>query len=443
MKKPVVAVAGGGHGGIACAALLAGKGFDVTVYERSKEGELGYDWTDIFDPKAFAAAGIPMPESSLYEKKTNMTFYSPDFRTGLTQNVPDSAAEIKMERKDLYAHIIRHAVSCGVRFCYETQVISPIVLGNRVAGIRTDKGDVYADLVIDACGIDSPVRSNLPASFGIQPHVKEFEQFYVYRAFYNRVEGVEVKDPYKVCMLAEGITGIGWIAAEEKYADLLIGRFEPFDLKEAERTAAYYRRTNPVLGTKVLRGGSFVKIPVRQPLSLMVADGYAAIGDSAYMTVPIIGSGIANSFKAAGMLADTVCADAECSFTAQTLWPYQVRFFKELGNGLAPLASVKLLLTRLEPQELDYIFAHGILTADDMTITADDTGLASMLGGITPQDAMNKVKYVLKYKSLLKKILRVGKDIAAVTLLTAAMPKKWNAVSVKKWAAQYENAFRA
>ena len=36
----------------------------------------------------------------------------------------------------------------------------------------------------------------------------------------------DVKDKYKVCLLPGGNTGVGWIAAEEEYSDLLIGLFE-------------------------------------------------------------------------------------------------------------------------------------------------------------------------------------------------------------------------
>ena len=49
MGKKII-VAGLGHGGIAAAAMLAKRGFDVTGYEKKSEGTLGYDWTDIFAP---------------------------------------------------------------------------------------------------------------------------------------------------------------------------------------------------------------------------------------------------------------------------------------------------------------------------------------------------------------------------------------------------------
>ena len=60
-----IIVAGAGHGGIAAAAILAQNGYDVTVYERGKEGTLGYDWTDIFAPGALKIAGIGMPPEEM------------------------------------------------------------------------------------------------------------------------------------------------------------------------------------------------------------------------------------------------------------------------------------------------------------------------------------------------------------------------------------------
>lgn len=436
MKR--IIVAGGGHGGIAAASMLAKRGFDVTVYEKKAEGTLGYDWTDIFAPGALAEAELPMPPRDRYEYKENMTFYGPGFHTGLRQEIPADKLEIKMERRDLYAHLISHAVANGVRFVYGCAVEKPLMLGSRVAGLRTAAGDVYADLVIDACGIDSPVKNGLPPVCGIRAEVGENNQFFVYRAFYNRVGRDEVQDRYKVCLFAEGKLGIGWVATETAHTDLLIGRFSPFDQAEADRTADYYRQTNPSLGTELLRGGQFVKIPVRQPLSRLVCDGYAAIGDAAYMTVPIIGSGIANSLRAARMLCDTVAADTQGAFSAWTLWPYQVRYYRALGSGFAVLACVKEALTVFTPEELDYLFDQGVINAKDLSIDADTTKVMQIFGKNSVEDLQKKLAGVAKQKALLKKMLSVGKKIAAVASVTAAMPKSFAPDTVEKWVRAYE-----
>lgn len=441
MKKRII-VAGAGHGGLAAAALIAQKGFDVTVFEKKKETELGYDWTDIFAPGALDIAGIPMPEKDKFTYKDNMTFYSPNCKRGLVQNVPVDQLEIKMERSDIYSLLVEHAKKCGVSFKFECEVNSPLVLGNRVVGIKTSDGDFYADLVIDAAGIDSPVRKNLPASLNIEKDEGEFSRFYVYRAFYNKACEEPAKDVYKVYMLPQGKLGIGWVASEEDFTDVLIGRFSPLSEEDKNESLLSMQKENPRLGTKVVRGGQNVSIPVRQPLSVLVADGYAAIGDSAFMTVPIIGSGIANSFKAARILADVVTEDKDGSFSAATLWKYQREFFKKLGSGLAGLACVKLLLTKLKPEELDYMFETGVLTADDLTIGADSTSLLKMLNGITVGDIANKVKNVVKDKELLKKILSAGERIAKVTAVVSAMPRSYTRGAVEAWSRKYRDCFK-
>ena len=439
MSRKII-VAGGGHGGIAVASILSRNGFDVTVYEKNSRENMGYDWTDIFDPKALVKADIPMPDNSLFEYKENMTFYSPDEKTPIRQRVPKEELEIKMERKDIYNLLIDTAEKNGVKLVYNCNVESAIIKDNRVVGINTSNGEIYGDLIIDACGCESPVRISLPEEFGIEKHPAKNEKFYVYRAFYNKANEKPVEDKYKVCLLPEGKLGIGWVATEEEYTDLLIGRFEPFDMAEVEKTAEYYRSRNESLGTEVVRGGQFVEIPVRQSLSLMVANGYAAIGDSAFMTVPIIGSGIANSLRVAPLLAKAIMDDRSETYTAKALWQYQYKFYKNLGSGLAPLAAVKLLLTKITPEQLDYIFEKGILTWKEMTITADTTSITDFVHPAL--DMPKRAVSIVKDKDLLKKMLKVGADIGKIMALCIALPKEYNKEKVKHWAEKYNKIFK-
>ncbi len=439
MGKKIL-VAGLGHGGIAAAALIAKAGFDVTVYEQKKEGTLGYDWTDIFAPDALAVAGMSMPPKDKFEYKEDMTFFGPSMKTGLRQHVPQEKLEIKMERRDIYAHFIKHALECGVKIEYEHKVLGPIILGNRVVGIKTEKGDIYGDLVIDSCGMNSPVRMNLPEEFGIEKEVARNEKITIYRAFFNKASDEAVEAKFKVMLFAGGELGVNWIASEDDHTDLLMGRFNDFTLEDVERFSDYLRETNPRLGTEILRGGQFVEIPVRQPLSVMVADGYAAIGDCAFMTVPLIGSGIANCLKASRILANAVIADKNQSFTAETLWKYQQGYYKELGAGLAPLACGKLLLLNLTPEEVDYVMDNGILNEDLMTIGADFTGLGSV--NIDPRALINQAKQVCQDPELLKKIIACGVRMGKAAAACAMMPKRWNAKRVRSWAKVYEFVYK-
>lgn len=440
MHKKII-VAGMGHGGLAAAAILAKKGFDVTVYEQKSAGTLGYDWTDIFDPKAFAVAGLSMPDKALYTYKEDMTFFNPSMTVGLRQHVPPAQREIKMERRDLYAHLIHCAETSGAKLVYDCTVRGPLMVGSRVVGIATEQGDFYGDLVIDACGMDSPVRKNLPVCVPIEKEVARLDRISIYRAFFDRAGSGEVHDPFKVILFADGICGISWIATEEKYTDLLIGRFADFDMAEVDRFADYLRQTNPQLGHTVLRGGQFVQIPVRQPLSVMVWNGYAAIGDSAFMTVPLIGSGIANALRAARLLADTVVADGYGRFDCETLWPYEVRYFRALGRGLAPLAAAKRLLLKMTPQDIDYFFTSGTLNEDNITMTADFHSLFDLIR-FDPADLLHKGKTIVQNKPAMQKLLSGVPKIAGAMALSAAIPTHWEERAVRRWAARYAACFQ-
>ncbi len=434
-----IIVAGLGHGGIAAAAQLAGAGYDVTVYEQKKEGTLGYDWTDIFAPGSLGTAGIPMPPADKFSYKEDMTFFGPSERKGLRQHVPQDQLEIKMERRDIYEHLINHAVSCGVKIVYECKVNAPIILGSRVIGISTDKGDIYGDLIIDACGMNSPVRRNLPESFGIQREIARSEKISIFRAFYEKASDEEVEAKFKVSLFKDGKQGISWVASEDEYTDVLIGRFDDLDEEEAQRFTELLRKDNPRLGKNIVRGGQFVEIPVRQALSQLVADGYAAIGDSAFMTVPLIGSGIANSLKASKCLADAVNADKNGFYNCETLWPYQYNFFKTLGGGLAPLANAKSFLLTLTPEEIDYAIESGMVTEDNVTIGADFTSAASLNTDFL--DIFNKAKLICKNPVLLKKLPSAGSKIAKAMGVCSMIPRKYSSEKVKNWKKMYEAAF--
>ncbi len=440
MSKKII-VAGLGHGGIAAAAMLADAGYDVTVYEMKAVGTLGYDWTDIFDPKALKIAKIPMPDEDKYEYKEDMTFVSSNGVSKLYQHVPHDELEIKMERKDIYDHLIKNAVDKGVKIVYECEVQKPIMLGNRVAGIRTSKGDFFADLIIDACGMNSPVRRNLPSSLMIQKEITRQQKVTIYRAFYNKASDVEVADKFKVLLRPQGTESIAWVASEEEHTDLLIGRFEDYDMDDVEEFAEWLRPDNPRLGTEVVRGGQFVEIPVRHPLSVMVADGYAAIGDSAFMTVPLIGSGIANSLKAARILAETVINDPTQGFGVEALWKYQVLFFKHLGTGLAPLECVKNLMFKFTPEDLDYCFTSGLLTDYNVTMTANFGSFYDVIDFFDINDLLNKAKQACSDITFLKKFINTGNKISLVTATCLAIPRRWDRKLVEIWAKGYDKIF--
>ena len=448
MGKKII-VAGAGHGGLTAAGLLAEKGFDVTIYERGQKGKLGYDWTDIFDPKALDLVGCSRPSEDKFEWKVDMTFWGPETNpeAKIRQRVPNDPEEmeIKMERSDIYDLLVSFAESKGAKIEYGVNVLGPIMDKDRVVGIKTDKGDILGDMVIDCCGCESPVRVNLPEYLGIQKHPRWGEKFHVYRAFYDLPVPIEtVDDLYKVILFPDKESvGIAWIASEasekESHSDLLIGHMDPFTEQEALALAERYRKTEPQLGTKMTRGGYFTLIPVRQPLSIMVANGYAALGDSAFMTVPIIGSGIGNAIKNSKILAEVIASDTTETYSADVLWEYQYKYFNKMGRNIAPLALAKLVLTRVTQDELRYAIDKGLLTYREMTITANHTSIWKFLHA--DMSLVQRGIDLAKNPGLLKKVAPVVLDIVQYYIVSFQIPKNYSLNAVKAWAKKYDHVF--
>lgn len=440
MGKNIV-VAGLGHGGIVAAALLSEKGYNVTVYEKSSEGSLGYDWTDMFDPEALKFAGLPMPPEDKFKYKENMTFCGPSSKKVLTQYITEKNRDIIMERKDIYTYLINIALEKGVKIVYDCEVLGPLLAGDRVVGIKTAKGDINADMVIDSCGMNSPVRRNLPKALNVQNEIEDGGKIIIYRAFYNKCSDDEILGKFKIVLFAGGKPGISWVASHDDYTDVLIGRFKEFDREEAAEFTEFLRRNNARLGGDRLRGGQFAEIPVRHTLSVMVADGYAAIGDCAFMPMPLIGSGIANTIRAAKILADTIAKDTNGFYSAESLWEYQVEYYNKVGGVISTLECVKNSLVKLTPQDVDYLFASEIVTSDDMKIIAGLSDINEIIDAIK-KGVPKKVKGIKNNKHLVAVVSGIGADMCKVLVALSYMPKKWDREKVAKWAKNYDKSFK-
>ena len=442
MGKNII-IAGAGHGGLTAAYHLSKSGYTVTVYERAvQESDLGYAWEDFFDARTFEEAGLPEPTTGKIPK-VPISFYGPNPADDpIRQTFEEGEVEMHMYRKELYAHLVRIAREAGVQFVFGCTIYAPILIGSRIVGIETSLGNFTGDLVVDACGVDSPLRTKLPSYLGIQKALKKYEYVYAYRAYYNRLDGFEnVRNEYKTYFVDDGKTGTTWAVTTEKTVDLLIARFAPFGQEEIDRMFKIFKADNPHLGDTLVLGGQVTKIPLRHPLSTLVADGYAAIGDSACMTVPIAGSGIANSIRAGKMLADTVLADHNEEFSAATLWRYQLEFFDKIGGTMAMIDAAKSLLLSLKKADFEFFFSNKILTSEDLSFNTNETSAKAMFSHFSPSVIMDRLKKVGANRTLLRRIGGVAVRVGRLKLILSRMPDTYNRAAVAKWAEKYERLF--
>lgn len=108
MKK--ILVAGAGHGGLSAAINLAKAGYDVSVYEKQKREDMGYDWEDAIELSTFDFAEIERPDESIYIKSHHMAYMSPNGENIIRMPYDKGIGRrVHMERKGLIKHLLSQA----------------------------------------------------------------------------------------------------------------------------------------------------------------------------------------------------------------------------------------------------------------------------------------------------------------------------------------------
>lgn len=369
-----ILIAGAGIGGLAVGALLAKDGYNVTVYTLSHPVEAAYDWEDSNTTRLVEElTGVTLDKTQKGVLAENR-YYSPSEKTPIETSFGGNPPE-KMERKLLARLLTDYAKQNGVQFVLHTKIISAVTQNARVTGVRTEDGQVLpADLVIDACGVDSPVRVSLPDACGIEQNYADGEVFYAWRGIYNKANDLPPDEhAYELYLMHRGEPGMSWFITEQDSTDILLGRFKPFGQEKVNAEWQNFKKNHPQLGENLLRGGTFGKIPVRRPLAKMVCDGYAAIGDSAYMTYPMSGCGIDISIRAARLLHECILADKDGVFSTQTLWQYNREYICRHAY-LPGVDILKNALLSLQPEKLDLLFDKRIVDAGDLSSGGANTG---------------------------------------------------------------------
>ncbi len=431
-----IIVAGAGHGGLTAAYHLAKNGFDVTVIEKRKRADLGHDWHDWMTYDAFDKADLPRPDEDIVYETEPQSFRNPSGSVNI--QVPRDDISIVMDRKELINYLVELAEKAGARLQFETKIIAPYTEGNTVKGIIIRKPRsvkiLEADLVIDSAGMYSPIRSKLPALFNIDNTIDKRSIFHVYRAYFENTTG-EVNDPpYTINMFHMYRPGLDWTITTKDYVDVLLGKFSQageLTQEEIDAAIAAFREDYPFTGEKIVRGGVKADIPISRMLALIVANGYAAIGDAAGMTVPLNGSGIVLSMEAGKILADTVLG-ADGDYSVNKLWNYEYEYYQQYGKDLVVIDIIKTVFTYVGGDVVDYIFEKGIMNAEMLGIASGNPVK------LTPDYVLNAIKSSPPLLKYVPAVAKCAKTAPLVSAVSTKMPKEYDEKKVARWIKAYK-----
>lgn len=431
MRK--ILVAGAGHSGLVAAAELAQNGFDVLVIEKEKKENLGHDWEDRFDfgllSRITGKSIEEFPEGS-WRFRGNCAFLSPSKRKKIEIFYNENTRQKVMWRKPLIRMLIENAERRGAKFLFETEIAAPLCEGAAVKGVKTaDGNEFYADIVIDSAGVFSPVKMNLPGETHIDKEIRRGDLFYGWRAYFNKTDRPELKTPFEVYLYHEREQGLSWCCTNENTVDILIGRIDKFGEDKIKEQLDIFRHDHPWTGEEIINGGNYGVIPVRRPLTLMVADGYAAAGDSAFMTMPMNGMGIDLSLNAGLILADVLKTNSEKEFTAAVLWEYNRRFLIEQGAFASKNEGLKNALLSLPYEGVDFLFENNVIQASDLSGAGKNMNFKTLMGKFV--NGMKNPKYFFAIVNGLIK----GSGAAS---LYANPPEKFNYEKIRKWSEKIE-----
>ncbi|MBQ8182411.1 MAG: NAD(P)/FAD-dependent oxidoreductase [Clostridia bacterium] len=435
-----IIVAGAGHGGLVAAIKLAKAGHEVLVFEKRKKDETGYPQSDTIEKSAFAYADIPIPENCKTVRNT-ITFIPMEKDVSSFTVPPGEDDSVFIDRKVLINHLINLAAEAGAQIFFETEIVAPIMLGNRVCGVKTAQQAFYADLVIDACGVYSPVRCNLPDYMCVNREIKKYDVLSSYRAYFNRIPNVPLPETtYNVYLRDSGTVGFTWLVTEEDRVDLLVARFRKPENEDILKIMQTMHEENAHMGTELIYGGCHATIPICQPLAVLVADGYAAVGDSAFMTYSIKGSGIAYCLRAGTMLAECVINDTQGFYNAEKLWAYQRRFYKEIGFSACRIAIIKNILPYVSAEQANELIKQNIISTEEISkLMAEKFDAVLNAKGMAA--LKEKVKLV-KDNTLLKGIIaNLAVWLGKFAVTETAFPAKYSLQDVRKWSTKYNEFF--
>lgn len=433
-----IVIIGANQGALVLGELLGKQGYEVTLFEKQKKDCVAYEWHDNMAPATFGRIGLPLPpESIAVKKEKDWTFIPPDKKTSFAMKVPDDRRDVMVQRRPFNEWLYNRAKDYA-EIVYETQVSCVSVKDGKVCGVKLCDGrEIAADLVVDCGGANSSVRSCLPKEFEIEAELDPHCAFHVRRTFFRRNNSApDPKQTHTLFMRHLGEKGISWCAdyPNEGLVDVLVGRIDELSDETYNRAIADVREEFPIVGDEAVFGGELVSIPIRHAASLMVADGYCVLGDSAFMTIPMMGSGMAGCLLAAKILCEVL--DGKDDFSKENLYRYQVKFMKEIGGKNSGIDVLKNWMIDIDADKLSFLMNKGIIGEKEFSAAGSGNGVKLSFG-----DIMQKVVVGIGRLPLLFNVIGGVSKMKKQMVIGAEIPETWDETAFNEWRKKYEANF--
>jgi digeranylgeranylglycerophospholipid reductase len=403
-----VVIAGGGMSGLITAASVGyhskGKA-RVLVIDRNQESEAGKKthngWTcgDATSKRSldYLAEHIGIrygPPEVEYPVK-GVYVYSPDRKT----KVLFEGEGFLLNRKLAPRRQVQDAKKWGTEFMFNATAERLFSEDGHITGLSGRKSDgspfsVTAKVVVDATGSSSVLRRFLPIPSRIEKEIDPDDVVGTGRyilEFDPATESKEYFDPEHCIIHLDQFmapSGYAWTFPKGRNkVNIGLGvsksgldrRNKRFGLSDnLQSLIDKYVADNPVIKnprqpqTDADSGntkGNW-QVPVRRHNDCMVANGFAVVGDAAWMPRPIDAGGISPSIYGGTVLGKVLAEAIEASDTSETfLWKYNVEYMKTHGYPMASFEVLRRYLQTVTNEQINYGMKHFLSEEDIAAIT--------------------------------------------------------------------------
>jgi len=390
-------IAGCGTAGATAALVAAKAGLKVCVIERKVRADIGRkvcgDAIHVDHLEFARNLGIEFGEKELLNKIAGMYLIAPNRKDKIYVEDEGWCINRRLFGQKLVQEVDK---SCMM---LNSAALSPIVEGDKVIGVKTDRGDVLGTVTMDATGMGGTLRRQIPFETDFPKELGPMDLAKAYRGIVETEESFDTPNAIKIEFNNE-IAPAGYIWYFPKASNVLnIG----LGLKGSASPMDNYQRfvASQFRIRKALDEGAWV-LPIRRPFDGFVADGFMIAGDAAVQVNPLDGAGIGYSMRGGAMAAEAAIA-AGAEPTRERLWQYNVRFQTEIGAKHAQSAIFTSALASLSNDDLNFVFGNKLITTED--IRRSYTGKM----GLGPMEMLKKLAIGMGNRAVLSKLYKTVK----------------------------------
>jgi len=403
-----VIIAGGGMAGLITAASIGHHSKNkarILVVDRNSEDEPGKKthngWTcgDATSKRSLdylaEHVGVRYGSPELEYPVKGVYVYSPDRKT----KVLFEGEGYLFNRKLAPRRQVEDAKKVGAEFQFNSTVERLLSYNGYVTGVSGRKSDgstfsITASLVIDATGSSSVLRRFLPIQSMIEKDIDPDDVVGTGRYILEFQQGNPAReyfDPnYCIIHLDQFIApaGYGWVFPKGKNKvniglgiskSGLVRRNKRFGLNDnLQSLIDKYVADNPAIRNPVQPAsdndsgntkGNW-QVPVRRHNDCMVANGFAIVGDAAWMPRPIDAGGISPSIYGGTILGRVAAEAIEAGDTSEGgLWKFNVDYMTTHGYPMASFEVLRRYLQTVTNGQINYGMKHFLSEQDVTAIT--------------------------------------------------------------------------